>query len=74
MTPFNKNIDRGPGDILTVKEAAELLSTTRYRILNFAQGKRIPGAKLDRGWHFRQLRFGKYLHIFRGQCGNRTRA
>ena len=65
-----KNIHRGPAEILTVKEAAELLSTTRYRILNFAPGKQIPATKVGRGWRFRRLRFERYLHLFRGQRGN----
>ena len=48
-------------DILTLEEVASYLRLTPQTIYNWAQEKRIPGAKLGKEWRFRKSIIDRWL-------------
>lgn len=51
-----------PSDIMTLEEVAEYLRLKPQTIYTWAQGKKIPGAKIGKEWRFRRSVIDKWFN------------
>ena len=57
-------------DILTVKDAAQLLGVSTYTIMEYARRGVLPGRKLGRSWRFIRTELEDAIQQLTA-CGNR---